>query len=145
MDSMNVALRLTDNEKKLAVLRERGALKADENGIETYQVMFDARPYSFTAGKIIHVPQSVGECLRDLKPLMGGSPTKRKNAMGDEYTFRSSYDATFTDVLDIVEKWNAGDEPPSLKRAKATMCHVCEPARDFGTVAKLREHLLEHE
>jgi|SRR5581483_8387074 len=144
MDGKIVALRLTDNPKILEVLRERGALRPDPNNEEkeTYWAMFNGRPFGFCAGKVISLPENVATCLRNLQPLMGGTPTKRKNALGEDYVYRSSYDAQWTPVLDVVESWGVGDEAPSVKALRKTQCGVCE--KSFASVRELAAHLNEH-
>ncbi len=144
MDSRNVAVRLTENQKILDILRERLAFIPDpENGEkETYSIQFDAKTYKFTPGKILHFSERVGRCLCDTKPLLGGTPTQRKDKDGNIYTFRSGYDAQPYAVLEIIETWNEGEEAPSARKAKATTCHVCEPPVDMKSARALAEHIL---
>ena len=142
MDTTNVTLRLTENEKILAVLRERGALVPDEHGVETHWVQFDSRAFAFQPGKKLTFPKNVAECINRPSILMGG--TERRGVKdGQPYTYKSALDARWVPIFDVVESWTVGDEAPSVKAARATSCGVC--GKDMKTVKALIAHLAEHE
>ncbi len=137
MIGQQVALRLTENKKRLSVLHERGAIRADG----AYHIQFDSQDFAFSPGKVIHVPQNVAECLIAQQPLMGG--TKRKMIVdGETVEYLSALDAGWTPVLDVVETWAAGEESPSAKAARATACTICTDK--FETVEQLIAHLGTH-
>lgn len=141
MLTTNVSLRLTDNEEVLDELRQRKAFRK-VNGVETYTVQFDSQAFEFTPGKVITVPADAARCMAASRTLIGGSPVKAKYRNGEEYTYRSSLDAEWTPILEVVEKWAAGEQAPSAIAAAPSTCGTC--GKDQGTVEALIAHLATH-
>jgi len=126
MDRTQVKLKLTSNPEVLSALNHVGALKEDKNGKGKYlAIQFDAFEYRFYPDVEIVVPSAVAE------GLYRGSGVLIGDAMS----------GTQQPGLEVVEKWELGEQEPSKKASKTT-CSVC--GEEQGTVKALVAHMATH-
>jgi len=123
MDRTQVKLKLTTNPDILAALSHNGALKEDKKG-KFLAIQFDAFEYRFYPDMEIVVPSAVAE------GLYRGSGVLIGDAMS----------GTQQPGLEVVEKWELGEQEPS-KKASKTVCSVC--GEDQKTVKALVKHMAE--
>jgi len=124
MDRTQVKLKLTSNPEVLSALNHVGALKTDAKG-KYLAIQFDAFEYRFYPDVEIVVPSVVAE------GLYRGSGVLIGDAMS----------GTQQPGLEVVEKWELGEQEPSKKVSKTT-CSVC--GEEQGTVKALVAHMASH-
>lgn len=124
MDRTQVKLKLTSNPEVLSALNRVGALKTDTKG-RYLAIQFDAFEYRFYPDMEIVVPSAVAE------GLYRGSGVLIGDAMS----------GTQQPGLEVVEKWELGEQEPSKKVSK-TVCSVC--GEDQKTVKALVTHMAVH-
>lgn len=121
-----VKLQLTENPEVLSALRQVGAMRKAGSKDEHLAIQYDAAEFKFFHGIEIVVPAEVAEGLyRGSGVLIG-----------------DSVNGTQQPGVEIIEKWELGQQEPSRKFSKTT-CSVC--GEDQGTVKALIAHLQTHE
>lgn len=121
-----VKLQLTENPEILSALRQVGAMRQAGSATEHLAIQFDAAEFKFFHGKEIVVPAEVAEGLYRGSGVLIGDSTNGTQQPG----------------VEIIEKWQLGEQEPSRKTSKTT-CSVC--GADQGTVKALIAHLQTHE
>lgn len=119
-----VKLRLTENPEVLQALSRNGALRQNEKGEPYLALQFDSQHFHFVKGQEIIVPEPVA------LGLYRGSGVLIGDAMS----------GTQQPGVEVVEKWELGEQEPSRK-AKKTVCSVC--GEDQGSIKKLVAHMAE--